>query len=161
MANINNPANALYVNDSTGQSVAVSTSNPMPVGNSTPAVSYNSVTTNTFSYAPTADKQLIYAHVVYTADATVGNREIVLELVNPSSQVVGDWHTSAYITANQSGYHVEFLPGTYRETTFDAAHTIQTPFAAGLMIPSGYTLKVLDANNVSAADTMIVSIQVK
>jgi len=31
MANLNNPSNALYLNDSTGQPVAVSTTNPMPV----------------------------------------------------------------------------------------------------------------------------------
>ena len=154
----------------------VSTTNPLPttvlnaadiqIGSvyvlvPAPTTSYNVVATNTFSYAPVADKQLIYAHVVYAANATVGNRAIVLQLINGSAQVVGDWHTSAYITAGQTGRHVEFLPGTYREAAFDAVNTIQTPFPVGLIVPNGYTLKIFDANNVSASDSMVVGYQVR
>jgi len=101
----------------------------------------------------------VFAHVVYTADATVGSRYITMQLIDGSSNVVGDWHTSAAITAGQAGYHIEFLPGTYRETAFDANHTIQTPFASGLIVPSGYTLKIFDGAAISAMDSMVVSVE--
>ena len=129
--------------------------------NAAPAPAVTTLTgTNTVTL-PSAvyPRQLIDVHCAYTASATVGNRIIVLELVNGSSTVIFDFHTSAAITAGQADYHIDFIPGTYRETAFDTAHSIQTPFAAGLIIPAGYTVNVLDSANISASDSETVSFE--
>ncbi|MDE1867539.1 MAG: hypothetical protein KGI08_07515 [Thaumarchaeota archaeon] len=114
--------------------------------------------TNTASLTAVAYPRLLtYAHTTYTASATVGNRYISLAIIAPDGTTdVGDWHASAAITAGQTGYEVEFLPGTYRETAFDANHTIQAPFPMGLVIPANYTVKVVDLANVSATDNQTV-----
>lgn len=119
------------------------------------------VNANTYSYTPTVALELVFAHVVYNASATVGNRVVSLQLLDGSGNAVGTWETTPPITASQTGYHVEFAGGVYREATFDANHTVQTPFPVGLTVPAGYTLKVLDLANVSAADTMTIGLQLR
>jgi len=102
-------------------------------------------------------RQLLYVHDIYTASATVGNRYVTLNLISSDgTTVVGNWHTSAAITAGLSNYHVEFLPGTYRETTFDGSHSVQTPFPMILIIPANYSVKVTDFSAVSSSDTQNV-----
>lgn len=127
-----------------------------------PTTSRTAVATNTYIYTSAAGKpfQVIFAHIIYTADATVGNRTVVMELVNAAGEVVGDWHTTPYVTASQTR-HIEYMPGTFREATFDAEGTVQTPFANGLTVPVGYSLVIRDDSNVSASDTMIIGLQVK
>ncbi len=107
----------------------------------------NTVTLSASSVA----RRLIFADINYTASATVGNRYIVMQLLNASNTVVGDLNTSAAITASATD-HIDFVPGTYRETAFDATKTIQTPFPVDLLIPANYTLKIVDVSNVSTGD---------
>lgn len=141
--------------------LAQSTSTFVPVIANALSTTTTVVGTNTATLAAVAyPRQLIYAHSVYTTSATVGNRYIILQLIAADgTTVVGDWHTSAAITAGSTGYHVEFLPGTYRETAFDASHTIQTPFPTGLIIPANYSVKVLDIANISASDSETVNFE--
>lgn len=108
--------------------------------------------TGTLAASTTLTRQVLWVHVIYTADATVGNRWIVLALKNASGTIVGDWHAGAAITASQADQHIEFLPGIYRETSFINS-TIQVPFPAALTIPIGYTLTISDSSAVSASDS--------
>lgn len=139
--------------------IPVGTSDPLPVGNATPTIVTSSATVP-YSYTTSSDKQLIFAHVVYTASSTVGNRYVTLQLVNSTGTVIGDWHTSAAITAGETK-HVEFIPGTYRETTFDADNSIQTPFPTGLIIPKNYYLKIVESSGVITNDTMTIGFEIK
>mgnify|MGYP001561624113 CR=1 FL=1 len=140
--------------------IPVGTSTPLPVGNASPTVVYISPSTVPYTYTPTTDKQLLFIHVTFTASSTVSNREIVLKLVDTDSNVVGDWHTTPAITAGQTR-HIEYMSGIYRESTFDANGTVQTPFPTGLIIPKNYSLVIADATGVVTNDTMTVGLQVK
>lgn len=115
-------------------------------------------TNNVSLPSSTTVRQLMFAYATYVASATVGNRIISLGLVNSSGTVVAEWQTSANATASAT-YVVEFMPGTYRETAFDASDTIQTPFPIGLVIPAGYSLKVYDKAGISTADTVTATFQ--
>lgn len=130
----------------------VSPSYPLPT-QQTPAASVVAVSgTNTATVAATTyTRQLIFAHTIWTTSATVGNREVVLQLLNSSGTVVGDWHAGAFLTASLTGQHIEFMPGVYRETSLING-TLQVPFASGLLVPPEYTVKILDSNAVSGSD---------
>lgn len=116
--------------------------------------------TNTYSYVPNSDTSLGFVHAIYTADATVGNRIVVLELLNEAGQLITDFYGAPAITASQAR-HILYLPGAYRESAFDSNNTVQIPFASGMVIPAGYTLRVRDTANISAGDSMILGIQVR
>lgn len=149
---------------------AVSGNGPMPVSvispssvtitTNNPTVVYISPSSVPYTYTPTADKQLIYTHVVYNASSTVSNRLIVMKLVDTDGNTVGDWHTTPAITASTTK-HIEYMQGTYREATFDANGTVQTPFPTGLIIPANYSLIIADATGVATNDTMTIGLQVK
>ena len=134
-------------------SLAWGQSTPSSSGVTAPAIATVTGTNTASLPASQVPRKLIYAESVYTASATAGNRYVTLALVNTAGTVVASWYTSAAVTASQAGYHVEFMPGTYREAAFDASHTIQTPYATGLLIPAGYTLKIYDSAAVSASDS--------
>jgi len=140
--------------------IPVGTSNPLPVGNASPTVVYISPSTVPYTYTPTSNKQLIFAHVVVIASSTVSNRYFKMSLVNTSGDVVGDWHSSALITASQTR-HIEFMPGTYRETAFDANGSIQVPFPQNLIVPANYSLIFSDATGVVTNDTLAVGLEIK
>jgi hypothetical protein len=140
--------------------IPVGTTTPLPVGNASPTVVYISPSTVPYTYTPTTDKQLNYVHVIFNASSTVSNRLVVLKLVDTDSNTVGDWHVTPAITAGQTR-HIEFMPGIYREATFDANGTVQSPFPTGLIIPKNYSLIVADNTGVVTNDTMTIGLQVK
>ena len=140
--------------------IPVGSTSPLPVGNAAPTVVYISPSTVPYTYTPTTDKQLIFAHVIFNSSSTVSNRIIVMKLVDTNSNTVGDWHATPAITATQTR-HIEFMPGTYREATFDANGTVQTPFPIGLIIPKNYSLVIADVTGVVTNDTMTIGLQVK
>lgn len=130
------------------------TTSPVPSATITTITGTNTVTLP----SSTVPRQLIFAQATYTTSATVGNRYLRLGLYNGAGTLIGDWTTSAAMTASGT-YLVDFLGGTFRESAFDTNKTIQTPFPAGLVIPAGYTLKVFDLAGVSATDAETVSFQ--
>ena len=152
--------NPCYTTDNSN-CIGVGSSTPLPTTNSLSSTSaVTSVTTNTYSYTSDKDRELVFVHAEYTSSATVGNRSITLELLNAADTVIGDWHVTPTQAASLVR-HYEFMQGTYREATFDAAGTVQTPFPIGLVVPIGYKIRIRDTNNISATDTMDIGYQLK
>jgi hypothetical protein len=114
---------------------------------------------NNYTYTVPAGEQawLSWVHMVYTSDATVGNREIVMALLNDSDTELADFHSGA-VQAASNVYHYTFLPGIYRETAF-ALDAIQVPFAQRFIIPAGWKIKIYDTANISSSDSISVSLQ--
>lgn len=101
--------------------------------------------------------KLMWAHMRYTSDATVGNRQIRLQVLDDTGASRFDTHAGA-VQAASLDYHYEFMQGIYRETSF-VDNAIQVPIPECLYLLPGWTLKIYDATGVSATDDMIVSIQ--
>jgi hypothetical protein len=117
------------------------------------------VSSNTWTSDVFRDQiRLLWAHVEYTADATVGNRWISLELLDSSGTVMVDTHSGAAQTAGQVRDH-EFFPGIFRETSYINNHSINVPIPAKLIIPANHRLKILDDTNVSTGDSMVIHYQ--
>lgn len=123
---------------------------------------YQSVAGNTVTYtAPSVyDIQINFLHIVYTADATVGNRTVKLTYNNSVyAAVIIDLHS----TVNQAAstiYHYEFLQGIYRETSV-IVNTLQLPEPKDFYILAGESFTVADSANISASDSFTVAFQYK
>lgn len=126
----------------------------------TAILSATGTTSVSFTADTPQDWRLIFAHVSYVAAAVAGSRTIVMELLNGSGVVVGDWHCTPAITSGQTR-DVEFMAGTYREATFDANNTVQVPFPIGLIIPDGYSLRLRASAGGNAGDSLAAYIQVE
>lgn len=99
---------------------------------------------------------LKWAHVRLTTTATVGNRQLRMQVQDDSANTVFDIHAGA-VQAASLERHYEFMQGIYRETSFiDGA--IQVPMPKCLHLLPGWTLRFKDENAVAAAaDDMVVS----
>ncbi len=103
--------------------------------------------------------KLNFLHVIYTSDATTGNRQIMLEIIDSDGNVLAN-HVAGAVQAASLVRHYSFIQGIYRETSF-IGDEIQVPIPQDLYLGPGYSLRVSDKNSISALDDTIVSFQVK
>lgn len=124
-------------------------------------VNYIETVTNANTWSKKFDRnsKIIFVHVDYTSDATVGNRQLRLSLINNSGTLVFDAHAGA-VQAASLNYHYSFSQGVFRETSFVDSQ-IQSPIPMGIMIPAGYTLQIADSADVAATDDFVISYQVE
>lgn len=101
---------------------------------------------------------LDWLHATLASSATVGNRQVNLELYDSSDVKRGDWHAGATQAASLTR-HFAFQPGIYRETSFvDGDIQISLPYK--LVVPSGWYVRVRDTAAVdAAADDLTLSYQ--
>jgi hypothetical protein len=116
-------------------------------------VATNTYTSDVFKKA----KKFNFMHLIYTSDATVGNRRIRAAIYNSADQIVWDSHSGA-VQAASVEYHYEWMPGIFRETSFIDS-SIQVPFPAEMELPPNHYFKVFDATDVSASDDMVITVQ--
>ena len=99
-------------------------------------------------------------YVVLVTDATVGNRQMVFEVLNTASVVVGRISAGATQAASLTRRYL-CMQGTFRETAFINTD-IQVPIPQDSFLPAGFTLHVYDSAAISpAGDDMTVSASVK
>jgi len=103
------------------------------------------------------DQYLNSACCQFTSNATVGNRQIVLQILDSASNVM--YQFSAGIVQAASLVRIYcFMSGVAREAAFvNGELNIPIPFDA--IVPQNGSVKVFDSANVAAGgDTMVVSI---
>jgi hypothetical protein len=162
------PANTLY-----WQCLPISSAHPnggyCPVSSKYPLPSQALATTNnkvsaitgtntgSLTLSTTGNCTVTFAHIIYTASATVGSRYLAMGIYNGAT-LVADWHAGAAITAGLTNQHIEFLQGVYRETSFINS-TLQAPFPYGLVVPAGDSLKISDTAGISASDSFTGNVE--
>jgi hypothetical protein len=117
--------------------------------------------TNTWTYtAPSGrNMRISWIHCVYTSDGNAGNRQIVLQVLDPSNTVITDFAAGA-VQAASNAYHYAFMTGIYRETSFIDGE-LQVAIPNSLVIPPSYKLKIYDSAGVSGSDSMAINFQYK
>jgi len=117
------------------------------------------VGTNTWTWTcpDGRNAKISWLHCAYTSDATVGNRQILLQLLDASDVIRMDTHAGA-VQAASLVRHYLYLPGIYRETSFIDGE-LEVALPRSLVVPSGYKLKVYDSTDVSASDAMAINFQ--
>jgi len=103
--------------------------------------------------------RLLWAHSVYVSDVTAANRQIIMQLLDVSNAVVHDVHAGAVQAASLTR-HYNFMPGTFRETSF-IDDEIHVPFPMDFWIPPGFKIKFKDDDNTVAGDTTTVNLQIE
>lgn len=94
--------------------------------------------------------------VKLVTDATVGNRQLTVEVQNSAGTVMGRISAGAVQAASLTRHYL-WMQGTFRETAFINTD-IQVPIPVDSYLPAGATLRVYDSAAVSAAgDDMTVS----
>jgi hypothetical protein len=107
------------------------------------------VATNTYTVQFTEPKVLLWAHVVYTPSATVGNRQLLLRMLNGSDVFIMDTHAGAVFGAT-TVRHFLFVQGIYRETAF-VDNELEVAIPKDMVFPAGYKLNLIDEANIDAA----------
>lgn len=103
---------------------------------------------------------LNWAHAILISTATVGNRELCINVLDELGNLLIDIPSSAVQAASLTN-HYAFYQGIFRETAF-AANAIQVPIPKDLYLRAGYTLRVYDRAAIApAADDMTVSFQIQ
>jgi len=110
----------------------------------------------TFTVPAATIWQVLSLYVAYTSTADVGNRQLVVEVQDGSSNVIGQIRAGVVQAASLT-YSYMFAPGladltSVRDTTF-----IMTPLPASWVLPAGYVLRIYDSKAIAAAaDDMIL-----
>ena len=93
--------------------------------------------------------RLLYANATFVTTATVGNRQIRMEVSDPSGSPMG-YISSGAVQAASLTRHYGFMQGIYRETSFIDG-MIQIPIPLDLYLPAGATIRFYDSAAVDAA----------
>jgi hypothetical protein len=92
--------------------------------------------------------EILFGEVSVTTDATVANRYIRLALYDASGTFFMDMHAGAAVPASQTGVHIQYLQGIYRETSFiDTA--LQSPIPTKFTLQSGWSMRCSAFNGVA------------
>lgn len=104
--------------------------------------------------------KLNFAHITFISDATVGNRQMTMEISDSSANLMISVAAGATQAASLTReYH--YLQGTFRETAFVASE-LQTPFGGDIYMNPGWTIRFRDSAAIAAAtDDMTVAMQVQ
>ena len=98
-----------------------------------------------------------FGHVIYNSDATVGNRQLVVEIKDEAGNLVVDFHAGA-VQAASLGRHYVFQGGVYRETSFVNGE-IQVAIPIHFIVEANWTFRVYDSAGISSSDDLVYSFQ--
>jgi len=103
--------------------------------------------------------QILWVWIEYTSDANAGNRQLVVEVQDTASDVIAQFRVGAVQAASLTRYYM--LASSLADlTTFRDTDYLMTPLPPTLILREGDQLRVYDNNGVSAADDMVVQVQV-
>ena len=104
--------------------------------------------------------QVLWVWAEYTSDATVGNRQLVVEAQDSGSDVIG-WLAQARATqaASLTRYYL-CAPGVADDTSFggNGSDYLQTNMPTAVL-SAGETLRVYDAAGVSGSDSSVFQVR--
>jgi hypothetical protein len=99
--------------------------------------------------------QVHYAQIVLTTDATAANRRVIMSILDPDDNVLIDVHAGATVPANSTGFHLEFMQGIFRETSF-IDDALQVPIPMMMIVPPDHKVQITVQNG-QAGDSYDVS----
>jgi hypothetical protein len=103
--------------------------------------------------------RLDWLHTILVTTATVGSRQIEVQILDSSDVLRIDFHAGATQAASLTRHYV-CQPGIYRETAV-TDNEIQISSPMNMILPAGWKIRVYDATaTAAAADDMTVSFQV-
>ena len=109
-----------------------------------------------FAVPASTYEQVLWIWVELTTTATVGDRQIVVELQDSAADVIAQWRAGAVQAASLTRYYC-FAPANADLTAFRDTDYLMTPIPPTIILPAAYIVRVYDNNAVAAAaDDLIV-----
>jgi len=100
--------------------------------------------------------QLLWLWIELTSTATVGNRQLEVQILDGSDDVVARFLVGAVQAASLTRYYL-LASGVADMAAFRDTDYLTTPLPPNVYLPEGYDIRVFDNNAVdAAADDMIV-----
>lgn len=114
----------------------------------------------TFTVTASEEWEIQSIWVELTTTATAGNRQIVIEIQDSSSDVIGQYRAGIAQAASLTRYYM-FSPHAEGLTAFRDTDYLSNPIAP-LCLPASYVIRVYDVAAVdAAADDMNVQMMIK
>ena len=103
--------------------------------------------------------QVLWIWIEFVSDATVADRQLVVEVQDSANDVIGQVRVGQVQAASLTRYYM-LAPTLADHLAFRDTDYLMTPLPAGFILRAGDQLRVYDNNNVSAADDMVVQVQI-
>lgn len=114
----------------------------------------------TFTVGADTEEQVLWVWVELTTTATVGDRQIVVELQDDGADVIAQWRAGEVQAASLTRYYC-FAPSNADLTDFRDTDYLMTPIPPTVILPASYVVRVYDNNAVAAAaDDMVLQMMV-
>ena len=113
-----------------------------------------------FTVGADVEEQVLWIWIELTTTATVGDRQIVVQLQDDGADVIGEWRVGQVQAASLTRYYC-LAPSNADHLAFRDTDYLMTPFPPSVILPASYVVRVYDNNAVdAAADDMIVQMMV-
>lgn len=117
-------------------------------------------TNKTFTVPAATEWQILWVWVELTTTATVGNRQLAIELQDAAFDIIGVIRSDIVQAASLTRWYM-FAPGMGDLAAFRDTTLLSTPIPNGLFLSAGQILRVWDNKAIAAAaDDMIVQMQI-
>jgi len=112
-----------------------------------------------FAVPASTERHVLNIWVEFTSTATVGNRQLVVEVQDSTTDVLAQWARPGVVQAASLTRHYEFAPGLPDDLAFRDTDYLRTPIPTTGLLKATDILRVYDNNAVdAAADDMVVMI---
>jgi len=113
-----------------------------------------------FTVPASTERHILSIWVEYASTATVGDRQLVVEVQKAGPDVTAHWARAGVVQAASLTYYYEFAPGLADLTAMRDTDYLTTPIPVTSILKATDILRVYDNNAVAAAaDDMVVHIQ--
>jgi hypothetical protein len=104
--------------------------------------------------------QVLWIWIELTTTATVGDRQLQIDLRDAADDVIGQVRVGAVQAASLTRYYM-LAPALADHGAFRDTDYLMTPLPPTVFLPAGYDIRIFDNNAVAAAaDDMVVQMQV-
>lgn len=115
----------------------------------------------TFTVPASTEYQVLWIWVEFTSTATVGDRQIVIEIQDSANDVIGQPFRAQAVQAASLTRYYQFGSSLPDLDAFRDTDWLCCPIPPGLMLQAGDQLRIYDNNAVdAAADDMILQVQI-
>ena len=115
----------------------------------------------TFVVPADTEYQILWIWVEFSATATVGDRQIVIEVQDTGADVIAQWARAGVVQAANLVRFYLFAPAVADLTGFRDLDFLSTPIPPTSFLQAGDILRIYDNNAVdAAADDMIIQMQI-
>ena len=106
------------------------------------------------------EAQVLWLWIELTTTATVGDRQLVVEIQDSAGDVIAQFRAGAVQAASLTRYY-QFAASMADLTSFRDTDYLMTPLPPGLLLQAGDQLRVYDNNAVAAAaDDLVCQMQI-